>query len=143
MDRQSRNTEDKPKIIVVDDDPLILEAVSALLSEYDYASFPYENASDAFEYLKAGDTDVVLTDISMPGMTGLELLDKIKALYPQVPVILMTAYSETLSVTLLRDNGAFDFIKKPFSPDTLVSTVRKAVECVNSSRTELEQVRPS
>jgi len=143
VNRKAKNIGDKPKIIVVDDDPLILEAVSALLNEYGYVSFPCENASNAFEYLKAGDADVVLTDISMPGMTGLELLDKTKALYPQVPVILMTAYSETLSITPSRDDGAFDFIKKPFSPDILVSAVKKAVEYTESFMTELKQVRPS
>jgi len=118
---------DKPKIVVVDDDPLILEAVSELLGQFGYASLPFSAAADALENLEGCKADAVLTDINMPVMTGLELLDRVASLCPAIPVILMTAYSETQLIINAQKNSAFDMIMKPFSPESLINIIGKAV----------------
>lgn len=120
-------TDHKPRIAVVDDDPLILEAIAGLLGQYGYAALPFEKASEALENLSRNDIDVVLTDINMPGMSGLELLDKIMSQYPRLPVILMTAYPENRSVIDSRGIDGFDFLLKPFSADHLIRAVEKAL----------------
>ena len=78
----------KKSILVVDDDPYVLESASTLLSEYDYTVIPCNCGEDALSRLIENDVVLILTDIKMPGMTGIELLAKIHAIYPKMPVVL-------------------------------------------------------
>ena len=113
-------------ILVVDDDPFVLESVSRMLSEYGYSVVPCSNGEDAIAQLFKNDTGLILSDIKMPGISGIELLDKIHAVYPNMPVILMTGYAElALAIDALK-KGAFDFILKPYNPEYLVHTIEKA-----------------
>jgi len=75
-------------ILVVDDDVYILDFVCALLKEYGYHVFASKNAAAALDIMKENDIDVILSDIKMPGMSGLELLEKARGLNPDMPVIL-------------------------------------------------------
>jgi len=82
-------------VLVVDDDPYVLEYVTALLSEYNYTILSFSNGREAVERLKHDSAiDAVLTDIKMPIMTGIELLEHVHAMNPELPVLLMTAYAE-------------------------------------------------
>jgi putative two-component system response regulator len=113
-------------ILVVDDDPFVLESVSRMLSEYGYSVLPCSNGEDAIAQLFKNNTGLILSDIKMPGMSGIELLDKIHAIYPNMPVILMTGYAELdLAIDAIK-KGAFDFILKPYNPEYLVHTIEKA-----------------
>jgi putative two-component system response regulator len=118
----------KNTVLVVDDDHHVLKSLLLLLSAYDYRVVTAENAATALTILcnsEAG-VDVVLTDIRMPGMDGLELAVKIHELDPEIPVLIMSAYAElTVAIDAIK-RGAFDFIIKPFSPDYLIHSVRKA-----------------
>ena len=125
-------------ILVVDDDPYVLESIASLLQGYGYAVTTTEHAMKAFSLLDGNSIDVVLTDIRMPEVSGIDLLAKIHDAYPEVPVILMTAYAELdIAVDAIK-RGAFDFITKPYKPDYLVHTIEKAIKY--HSLTQMEKV---
>ncbi len=123
MDDRGRSN----SILVVDDDPYVLESVATLMTEYGYAVTTSRNAADAMKMVELNAFDVVLTDIKMPKVTGIDLLQQIRDYAPQLPVILMTAFAELDVAVDAIKRGAFDFIMKPFSPDYLVHAVEKAV----------------
>jgi putative two-component system response regulator len=117
----------KSTILVVDDDPYVLESTAILLQEYGYRVLKSENAAAALRSFRDNGITVVLTDIKMPQVSGVELLGDIHAVDPQTPVVLMTAYAD-LDVALdAIKKGAFDFITKPFKAEYLIHTVEKAV----------------
>ncbi|MGO9378001.1 MAG: HD domain-containing phosphohydrolase [Dissulfurispiraceae bacterium] len=114
-------------ILVVDDDPYVLEYVSTLLDEFGYAYIACRNAEDALHKFQNTLIDAVLTDIKMPVLSGIELLEKIYLANPDVPVILMTAHAEVdIAVDAIK-KGAFDFIIKPYRSEQLLHSVEKAV----------------
>jgi len=113
-------------ILVVDDDPYVRESTASLLREFGYSVVTSISARDALAELKENKFDAVLTDIKMPDITGIELLDKIHTLNPEIPVVLMTAYADLDAAINGIKKGAFDFITKPFSPDYLMHTIEKA-----------------
>jgi len=121
-------TNKKNTILLVDDDHHVLESLLLLLNAYDYKVLTADNAAAALDKLRNTDVDIVLTDIRMPGMDGLELAGKIHDLDPQIPVLIMTAYAEMEVAINAIKRGAFDFIMKPINPDYLVHAVRKAGE---------------
>ena len=115
-------------ILVVDDDPYVRESTASLLGEFGYSVVTSINARDALAKLKDNKFDTVLTDIKMPEITGVELLDKIHTLNPEIPVVLMTAYVDLdIAINAIK-KGAFDFITKPFSPEYLIHTIERAVK---------------
>lgn len=117
----------KGAVLIVDDAPFILTYVASLLTDRGYLALTFESAPEALDALKREAIDTVLTDIKMPGMSGLELLDRIHALYPDMPVILMTAYADIETAVSAIKTGAFDFIIKPFEPEYLISSIDKAI----------------
>jgi len=124
------------KVLVVDDDLFVRGSISSLLKEYGYTIFSFENALDAIEALWHSDVNAVLTDIKMPGVSGIELLEKIRIISPDIPVVLMTAYAELDMAVDAIKKGAFDFIVKPFKADYLVHAVDKAVKYNNLLKIE-------
>jgi putative two-component system response regulator len=128
MNQTAEPTIARSNILIVDDDPYVLESTAILLEESGYHITTCRSASDALTRFTAAPADVVLTDIKMPHVSGVELLGRIHTIDPQVPVVLMTAYAE-LDVALdAIKKGAFDFITKPFKPEYLLYTVEKAVK---------------
>ena len=118
----------KNTLLIVDDDPYVLESISTLLKEYGYTVSTCQNATDAIKMINKVNFDVVLTDIKMPQVTGIELLQNIHAYDQQIPVILMTAFAELDVAVDAVKRGAFDFITKPYNPDYLLHSVEKAVK---------------
>ncbi len=126
----------KHTILVVDDERQMRESVSLLLGASGYDVVTAENAEEALEKFKQADFDVVLTDIRMPGLSGVELVERIHNLDPEMPVILMTAYAE-MDVSLdAIHKGAFDFIIKPYKPDYLIHSIGKAIRFCEMNRLE-------
>lgn len=119
----------KTKILVADDDAFVLDSVSRLLKKSGYTFDAYDNATEALAKLQASaDIDVVLTDFQMPDVSGIEFLEKIRAFNPEIPVIIMTAYAElNIAINAIK-RGVFDFLLKPFQPDQLYHTIKKAVK---------------
>jgi sigma-B regulation protein RsbU (phosphoserine phosphatase) len=120
-------TDDAHKILIVDDDPHVLESTSALIRMWGYETVACRSAQQAMgEYCKGG-ICLVLSDIKMPGISGVELLGMISDSNPDIPVILMTAYAElTVAIDAIR-KGAFDFIIKPYNPESLQIAVKKGI----------------
>lgn len=114
-------------ILVVDDDRYVLEATTLLLDAFDFSVLTAQDGQKALGILKTQKIDCVLSDIKMPGMSGIELLAAIKQENPDVPVILMTAYADLETAVDAIRKGAFDFIIKPFHPDYLMSAIKKAL----------------
>jgi len=123
-------------ILVVDDDAYILDFVSGLLRESGYRIFTSGNVSDAIAAMREQGADIVLSDIRMPGLSGMELLEKIHGVNPDAPVILMTAYAELQTAIDAVKQGAFDFITKPFKSDYLIASLEKAARYVRLIRLE-------
>ena len=123
---EAESARERQTVLVVDDDHHVLESILLLLSAHGYKVLTADNAEAALDKLRYLDVDIVLTDIRMPGMNGIELAGKIHALDPEMPVLIMTAYAELEVAIEAVKRGAFDFIMKPLNPDYLVHTVRKA-----------------
>lgn len=116
------------KIIYVDDDVNLLESVSELLTEDGFTVFSYTNGFEALDKLNQEAVDVVLTDIKMPKITGIELLEKIRSIDTETPVILTTGYADlNLAIDAIK-KGAFEFIIKPFDFTYLVHAINKGVQ---------------
>ncbi len=115
-------------ILIVDDEkhyPLILKEV--LAEEGGYSSYPASSGMEALDILHQETIDLVLTDVKMPGMDGVELLSKIKELNPDIPVIVMTAHGSVEKAVEAMQKGAYTFIQKPFENDALLSHISKAL----------------
>lgn len=115
------------KVLVVDDDETIRETLYELLSE-EYLCQTAETAEMAFARLEADAYDVVLTDISMPGLSGLELLGQVRQRFPETPVIIISGISDQEHAQGLIKLGAFDFLLKPFQLEVVENSVKRAVE---------------
>ena len=115
------------EILVVDDDDIIRETLCELLSE-DYACQTAGTAEQALSKLEAQAFDVVLTDISMPGLTGFDLLNRVVHLYPGTPVIIISGLSDQEQAQSLIRQGAFDYLLKPFRLEVVEGSVKRALE---------------
>ena len=113
-------------ILVVDDDHHVLGALLLLLSADGYRVVTADNAVEALQRLADRNVQIVLTDINMPGMNGIELAGKIHESHPDLPVLIMTAYAEIEVAVSALKRGAFDFIIKPLNHDHLVHALSKA-----------------
>lgn len=121
-------TEPRKKLTVlfVDDDQNLLEMLLLHFSTSEYRIITAVNAADALDCLNRTNVDIVLTDIRMPGMNGIDLAGKIHERYPSMPVLIMTAYSEVDVAVSAIKRGAFDFIMKPLNLDYLAHSLSKA-----------------
>jgi len=115
-------------VLVVDDDMYVLESVVALLSQFGYTVIPCRNGEEALHRVQGTEFDAILTDIKMPVMSGIELLEIIHNMNPDIPVILMTAYAELDIAVEAIKKGAFDFIIKPYKPTYLLHSIEKGVK---------------
>jgi two-component system response regulator PilR (NtrC family) len=124
------------EILVVDDDDIIRETLCELLSG-DYACQTAATAEEALAKLESQPFDVVLTDVSMPGLSGLDLLNRVVKLYPGTPVIIVSGLSDQEQAQSLIGMGAFDYLLKPFRLEVVEDSVRRAVERRHSSDSTL------
>lgn len=108
------------RILVVDDEPLKRITLQIELTEHGYEVFEAADAAAARRILDARPIDVVVTDVRMPGLSGLDLLTYVKSAYPTVEVILMTAYATIDTAVLAIKRGAHDYITKPFTTPELI-----------------------
>jgi DNA-binding NtrC family response regulator len=116
-------------ILVVDDDDVIRETLCELLS-VDYSCQTAATAEEALARLEAQRFDVVLTDISMPGLNGMELLQRMVERYPGTPVIIISGHSDQDHAQGLMSRGAFDYLLKPFRLEVVEASVKRAIESV-------------
>jgi len=103
------------RVTVVDDEPYMVSFLQQALERQNYKVEGFTDAHSALDYLENHPADLLLTDYKMPGMLGIELLEKVKATYPEIGVIMMTAYGTIENAVKALKLGAADFITKPFS----------------------------
>lgn len=118
---------DMAEILVVDDDDVIRETLCELLAA-DYVCQTADTAEEALAKLDAQHFDVVLTDISMPGLNGMELLQRVVENHPGTPVIIISGHSDQDQAQRLIDRGAFDFLLKPFRLEVVEASVKRAID---------------
>lgn len=127
-------------ILIVDDEESVLYTLEAVLKLEGYAVSRASSAAEAMIVFQSDSFDLVITDLTMPGDSGMVLLEKLILAQPDILVILITAYgSETVAVEAMK-RGAYDYLPKPFSNDELRLTVRRALE-KNRLRVENQQLK--
>jgi DNA-binding NtrC family response regulator len=120
--------ETKPKILVVDDEPSMLQMLSIVLSKEGYDVISTTSSQEALKMMETQKIDTVVEDIRMPGMDGIELLRRIKEKDPALPVIVITAFCTWDNAMEAMRLGAYDYIKKPFDTDNIRSVITRAVQ---------------
>jgi len=116
------------RILVVDDDRRMCELLEAGLGRKGFTVSARTSAADALDYLGFADVEAVVTDLNMKGMSGLELCERIAASFPDVPVVVITAFGSLETAVAAIRVGAYDFITKPFEIDELLFALDRAVQ---------------
>ena len=119
-----------PVILVVDDELSMREFLKILLEKEGFEVITASEATSAIELIKKQDFDLILSDIKMPGMGGLTLLEKIKEINSSLPVIMITAYASPENAVIAMKSGAFDYITKPFKVDEILKIIKSAISAV-------------
>ena len=114
------------RVLVVDDEPMIVSLLSSVLRSKGWVVTEARSGTDAIDQLDRGRFDVILTDLVMPGDSGIDLLRASKEIHPDVEVILMSGYATADTAIEAMRNGAFHYIMKPLKPDEVVNLVEKA-----------------
>ena len=122
------------KVWVVDDDRSIRWVLERALAKEGLTSLSFENAQSVLTRLEREQPDVIISDIRMPGMDGLALLDRVNRDRPDLPVIIMTAHSDLDAAVSSYRGGAFEYLPKPFDVDDAVAVVKRAVAHANERR---------
>jgi two-component system nitrogen regulation response regulator GlnG len=126
---------DMNPVWIIDDDRSIRWVFEKALAREGIAFRTFAAAQDAMEALATESPQVVVSDIRMPGLSGLEFMHSLKARLPATPVIIMTAYSDLESAVAAFQGGAFEYLPKPFDVDHAVELVRRAID---ESRRQVE-----
>jgi len=127
-DRQTIQVEDRPVVWIIDDDEAITAMISRLVESIGYQARAFNDGLAFLAQHDPASIGCLLSDISMPGMTGLELLRRLRAQNTLVPTILVTGHGSIPMCVEAMQMGAFDFVQKPFSPAQLKELVKRAVD---------------
>jgi DNA-binding NtrC family response regulator len=117
----------KGKLLIIDDDRVFCAMLTRYFGE-DYAVTGLSDPEEAVRFIRSNPLDVVLTDLSMPGMDGIEVLKRVKADFPDTDVILMTAYAKVDTAVEAMKQGAYDYIVKPFTAEELALHLKNLFE---------------
>ena len=135
------------QILIVDDEPLIRRSLSEVINRAGYEAHVANDGYEALEAIRQEQFSVIITDMSMPKMNGLEMLQKVRTIVPDTAVVIITGYGTVDSAVEAMKCGARDYITKPFSPDRIKSVIEKAITSspANSLVNDVAniQVRPS
>jgi DNA-binding NtrC family response regulator len=131
---------EKKKILVIDDEQIVLDSVKKILMPEDFVVDPAISSREGLERAMKQDYDLVLTDIRMPEIGGMRILRDIKRSKPATPVVIFTGYATVQSAVQAMKLGASDYIEKPFTPDMLLTTVKKVLEKAASEEPEKQEL---
>lgn len=123
------------KILIIDDEPDMLKLLSMILREKTtYEVTTTNNPVEAVELAKQGGFDLVISDLKMPGLDGMEIIDAVKKVDEDIPVIIITAFASVESASEAIQKGGFDFITKPFRKEQILFTIEKALKWLTVQR---------
>ena len=134
------NTLDDIHLLVVDDERIIREGAERILKKEGWDVTTAENGEQGLEVIKQKTFNILLLDLMMPGISGMDVLKEVRESQPQLHVIVVTGYATVENAVEAMKNGAYDFIPKPFTPDQLRIVVRRAMEKIFLER-EAERLR--
>ena len=120
--------DEQARILIIDDEPTIVKGCTLSLHEEGYIVESRHNGTSGLAEALAGDYDLVLLDMKLPDIGGMEILARLNAECKDIPVIDMTGYSTVENAVEAMKTGAFDYIAKPFSEDELILSTAKALE---------------
>ncbi len=135
----------KGRIAILDDEPNVAWVLQTMLERAGYEVWPYSRPAELLESLGAvgsGELDLLITDLSMPGMSGMEVLEGARSMLPELPVVMLTAFGTVESAVTALKRGAFDFLTKPFDKTELLSVAEKAVRTARARNREPAVVAP-
>lgn len=115
-------------ILLVDDEKNMLISLNAILRDEGYEVEPVSSAEEALKIMEEKFFNLIISDLKMEGMSGLDLLEKVKLKNPSLPLILITAYATPKSAVEAIKSGAFDYIQKPFEPEEILFSIRRALD---------------
>lgn len=119
----------RPTILIVDDDQNILKSIKRSLVDENYNILTAANGPEGLDMLAQHKVSLVISDQKMPGMSGLEFLQKVKIDYPNILTLMLTAHADVdTTIKAINDAGVYKFILKPWVPAELRMTIRRAVE---------------
>jgi len=118
----------KVKVLIVDDEAIVRDALNDWLKDIGYEVFTAENGHKALEVIEKEKPGIMITDLVMPGMDGIELMKRAKTQQPNVEVIIITAYASIPTAITAMKEGAYDYIEKPFCPERAELLVKKLAE---------------
>ena len=124
------------KILVVDDELALRKSLEIILKGEGYDVATAHGGEETIKMLRSHSFDLVTTCINMPGMNGLQLLKMIKKIFPDMPVIIITAYGTLATARSAIRFGTFDYLMKPFDTEELISAVRRALSKNNGNKTK-------
>ncbi len=125
--REDQYCQSKPRVLVVDDDSSLREFLEIFLAKEGYKVASAASGQEAMDRVKKDDFSLVITDVRMPGMDGVELLKGIKAMDPDLPVVLITAFASLDAAVVAMREGAWDYLTKPFRIEELREVVENAI----------------
>jgi DNA-binding NtrC family response regulator len=131
---------EKKKVLVIDDEQIILDSVKKILSPEQFEVDPAISSREGLERAMKQNYDLVLTDIRMPEIGGMRILRDIKRSKPATPVVIFTGYATVQSAVQAMKLGASDYIEKPFTPDMLLTTVKKVLDKAASEEPEQQEL---
>jgi FixJ family two-component response regulator len=114
-------------VSIVDDDASVRVAMESLVKSQGLVAFAFESAEDFLRSPRVEDSGCLVTDVQMPGMSGLDLQDRLIARGSRIPIIFITAFPEATIRSRAEGNGALAFLEKPFSGKTIIELVRQAL----------------
>lgn len=132
----------RPRVLVVDDKPNFLALFRRIVGE-EIELLTASDGSEALTSLAREAVDVVVSDVKMPGTDGIELLRQVKTLYPDIEVILMTAYAAVPDAVAAMKSGAIDYLTKPFDPDKALEAINEALARRRSREKQKEDEEPA
>jgi RNA polymerase sigma factor (sigma-70 family) len=130
----SEDRDENGTVFLIDDDPGVRDSLSLLLSLKGVRTQPFANAESFIETYRPDWPGCVLTDLRMPGMTGLELQAVLRERQVEVPVVVLTAHGDIATARAALKNGAFDFLEKPIDDGMLIEVLRKALRADRERR---------
>ncbi|MDX1518452.1 MAG: response regulator, partial [Woeseiaceae bacterium] len=122
----ARSPNDELNVWVVDDDQSVRWVLEKALRQAGMAPTSFERAEHALEAIRHSSPDVMITDVRMPGMSGIALLERLSDAKPDLPIIVVTAHSDLQNAVAAYKGGAFEYLPKPFDIDEAVDLVQKA-----------------
>jgi DNA-binding NtrC family response regulator len=127
------------RILVIDDEPDMLILMSMIIEENtEWEVETTNNPSEGLKMAMENDYDLVIADLKMPGLDGMEVFEELKEMKPDIPVIIITAYGSLEIADEARKKGVADFITKPFRKDTILFTMDRVLEIASVKRENLE-----